>query len=206
MLESKPKHFELKVAAVQQHGLQKALEIDSMLLSPKGMRGNLAGTGLTFLQMSSNEPVLKWTGTHSTRQPNGQAGPRSSFLLLFEALPLVRRAETILLDFVQQGFVANLQVACRGLSVPPGLLQGLRNRRRFRATLQIPHHELEPAACGSLFPGRRYRSCGLPGNQLADDCLLVTQNQVALDRVLEFAKVAGPGMTGERLHESGRDG
>ena len=59
---------------------------------------------------------------------------------------------------------------------------------------------------GGLFSAGRRQFRAEPGNQLIDDGLLVVQDEVALDGILQFAKIARPQVAVESHQERRGDG
>ena len=77
-----------------------------------------------------------------------------------------------MLDFVEKGFIADLQIGCGELPVPASAFERLRNGGGFCASLQVAHQVLEALFAIAPVAGRCGGCRAMPWIQLIDDRLL----------------------------------
>ena len=98
-------------------------------------------------------------------------------------------------DLVEQGFVADLQNGGGLLAIPIGLFQGASDSEGFRLVLRRAGKRLQPS--GIIRPGRFAGSSSgaiVARQKFGDGEAFISQNQVALQEIIQLAQVAGPGM------------
>ena len=111
----------------------------------------------------------------------------------------------VLADFIEQSFVADLQQR-RGLfAIPVRLFQGTGDGFGLSFIFGVARQGLQAAGGASTRASAGYigvQSSTAVGPRLQLGCgkRLVSQNQVALDEIAQFAQVAGPGMAQACLH------
>ena len=103
--------------------------------------------------------------------------------------------DAILADLVEQGFVADLQNGGCLLAIPIGLFQGASDGEGFRFIFRRAPEGLQTSSITR--PGRLARGSSVAivaGQKLGDGQALISQNQLALQEIIQLAQIAGPGM------------